>query len=146
MAGRGRPYQATGHRMKIEVTEVSEPFDPAETLEELAVVIEKLQLQSIALAEGRAELELERQKYRNLLDSVPDAYLVTDLDGIVLESNTKARTLLETSRSSMLGRLWLDSSLRSPSPSPATICSRRSPPRRRQWAPIVAGETRGSIT
>jgi two-component system phosphate regulon sensor histidine kinase PhoR len=55
------------------------------------------------LGEVRHLLERERRRYRDLFDLAPVGYLVTDLDGVVLEANRAACELLSREASSLLG-------------------------------------------
>jgi PAS domain S-box-containing protein len=66
----------------------------ATMLEELQVTEEELRQQNEELIEARAGLELERLRYHDLFEHAPDAYLVTDADGLILEANTKAEEML----------------------------------------------------
>jgi PAS domain S-box-containing protein len=63
-------------------------------LEELRAADEELRQQNEGLAAARAELENERRHYQELFDLAPDAYLVTDLGGVVTEANVAATRLL----------------------------------------------------
>ena len=63
-------------------------------LEELRVAGEELRQQNEELAAAHIELENERRRYHELFDLAPDAYLVTDLAGIVSEANLAATHLL----------------------------------------------------
>jgi PAS domain S-box-containing protein len=72
-----------------------EEVDVAET--ELAVWHEEL----LAM---REELETERQRYQDLFESAPDAYLVTNLDGTIQECNQAACALLRQSRRALRGK------------------------------------------
>lgn len=49
---------------------------------------------SSELDEARQLLDLERRRYRELFDLAPVGYLVTDLEGVVLEANLAAREVL----------------------------------------------------
>ncbi|HKU44435.1 MAG TPA: PAS domain-containing sensor histidine kinase [Polyangiales bacterium] len=62
--------------------------------EELRVVEEELHSQAEALNTAYSTLEVERQRYRELFESAPAAYLVTDADGVVVEANRCASQLL----------------------------------------------------
>ncbi|MET0388299.1 MAG: PAS domain-containing protein, partial [Polyangiales bacterium] len=62
--------------------------------EELRMASEELREQADALASSRAAVEEEQQRYRALMDAVPDAYLVTTKVGILLEVNPRAVALL----------------------------------------------------
>jgi PAS domain S-box-containing protein len=63
-------------------------------LEELAVTGEELRSRSDELATARRALEVERRRYRELFESAPVAYLVTDPMGRVQEANRAAAALL----------------------------------------------------
>jgi PAS domain S-box-containing protein len=63
-------------------------------LEELAVTGEELRTRSDELATARRTLEVERQRYQELFESAPVAYLVTDPMGRVQEANRAAAALL----------------------------------------------------
>jgi PAS domain S-box-containing protein len=64
-------------------------------LEELAVTGSELQAQTAELAATRDALEAERERYQELFQSAPVAYLVTDPVGRVREANRAAAELLE---------------------------------------------------
>jgi PAS domain S-box-containing protein len=59
-------------------------------LEELQVADEELRTQNEELIAGRQALEEERRRYQELFDLSPDAYLVTNSMGVVLEANRTA--------------------------------------------------------
>ncbi len=64
------------------------------SVEELRVAEEEMRVQNEELGRGRLRLEAERQRYQDLFDFAPDGYLVTSLDGTILEANRAAsRTL-----------------------------------------------------
>jgi PAS domain S-box-containing protein len=63
-------------------------------IEELSVTGEELRSQTDELAATRRALEAERQRYQELFDSAPVAYLVTDPVGRVREANRAAAALL----------------------------------------------------
>jgi PAS domain S-box-containing protein len=65
-----------------------------QAVEELRVVEEELRQQNEALAAAHRELEEERRRYQHLFQYAPDAYLLTDLAGIVREANLSAARLL----------------------------------------------------
>jgi PAS domain S-box-containing protein len=64
------------------------------TIEELEVTAEEIHGQNEALAEAKKQLDVETGRYRELFDLAPDGYLVTDIAGIILESNRAACDLL----------------------------------------------------
>jgi PAS domain S-box-containing protein len=63
-------------------------------LEQLRVADEELRQQNEELNAAHLELDVERQRYRELFDLAPDAYLVTNLTGIIVEANQSASRLL----------------------------------------------------
>ncbi|MBN3896914.1 MAG: PAS domain S-box protein [Nostoc sp. NOS(2021)] len=75
-----------------EIMQVNQELQQA--LEELQVVEEELRQQNEELAVARELVELERQRYQDLFEFAPDAYLVTDVAGIIQEANKAAATLL----------------------------------------------------
>lgn len=66
----------------------------SEALEELAVVVEELQAQNAELESSLALLDQERCRYRDLFQTVPDGYVVTDSRGVIREANTTASQVL----------------------------------------------------
>ncbi|BAU15525.1 PAS/PAC sensor signal transduction histidine kinase [Leptolyngbya sp. NIES-3755] len=56
-------------------------------LEELSIAEEELRQQNEMLAVAQSDIETERQRYQELFEFAPDAYLVTDLYGVIREAN-----------------------------------------------------------
>jgi PAS domain S-box-containing protein len=75
-----------------------------EALEELRVADEELRQQNEELAASRDEIDRERQKYYELFDFAPDAYIVTDANGTVREANAAASQLLGVPRQFLIGK------------------------------------------
>ncbi|MEA5624570.1 PAS domain S-box protein [Nostoc sp. UHCC 0251] len=75
-----------------EIMQVNQELQQA--LEELQVVEEELRGQNEELAVARELVELERQRYQDLFEFAPDAYLVTDTVGIIQKANRAAAALL----------------------------------------------------
>ncbi len=73
-------------------------------LEELRVAEEELICQNEALADARAEIEAQRQRYQQLFDFAPDGYLVTDGVGTIQEANRTAAHLLNISQHFLIGK------------------------------------------
>lgn len=73
-------------------------------VEQLQVAEEELRVQSEALSEVRDDLERERQRYQELFDFAPDAYLVTDAAGTIREANVAAARLLGIPRTYLAGK------------------------------------------
>jgi len=65
-------------------------------VEELRVAEEELRQQNEAMEAAQQQLEDERRRYQHLFQYAPDAYLLTDLSGIVREANLSAARLLNT--------------------------------------------------
>ena len=63
-------------------------------LEELQVTEEELRQQNETMAAAQEQLLEERQRYAELFELAPDAWLVTGPDGVVVEANAAAAALL----------------------------------------------------
>ena len=84
---------------------------PGEAFEELLVAVEELRVaeeelrrQNQRLAQAHLEIEEERRRYHQLFQYAPDAYLLTDLHGIVREANRSAARLFGVEPRSMSGK------------------------------------------
>ncbi len=73
-------------------------------VEELLVAKEELRAQNEELMATRLEVEAERQRYHDLFEFAPDAYLVTDVRGVVQEANRAAAAMLNTRRNGLVGK------------------------------------------
>ncbi|MGH7527537.1 MAG: PAS domain-containing protein, partial [Gemmatimonadales bacterium] len=73
-------------------------------IEELRVAEEELRQQNQQLIAAQLDIELERQRYRELFDLAPDAYLVTDVAGVVREANQSATKLLRIEPHFLIGK------------------------------------------
>lgn len=76
-----------------------------QTLDELYIALEKLhqaeeelRAQNEQLAKAKVLVEEERQRYQELFDFAPDAYLITDKNGKIIEANHTASHLLKVSK------------------------------------------------
>ncbi|WP_448266686.1 PAS domain S-box protein [Nostoc sp. DSM 114159] len=85
-----------------EIMQVNQELQQA--LEELQVVEEELREQNEELGVARELVELERQRYRDLFEFAPDAYLVTDTVGIIQEANRAATILLAVRQKYLLNK------------------------------------------
>ena len=74
-----------------------------ETLRELKMYEEALRRQNEELMEAREAVDVERQRFLDLFEYAPDAYLVTNQQGVILGINRMASTLLGLSRCSAKG-------------------------------------------
>ena len=77
-------------------------------LEELWVSAEELRQQSEELAAALQDAAAERQRYQDLFESVPEAFLVTDLKGVIRQANAAAETLLLRPRSFIVDKVKLE--------------------------------------
>ncbi len=75
------------------------------TIEELRVSEEHLIHANEMLLTTRHQLEAERRRYRELFDLAPDAYLVTDDDGVILAANRAASVLLKVRQQFLVGKV-----------------------------------------
>jgi PAS domain S-box-containing protein len=71
--------------------------------EELEVANEELRQQNDELVAARQTLDEERHRYQQLFDLAPDAYLVTDLRGMVRKANQAAAALLGANNEGLVG-------------------------------------------
>ena len=74
------------------------------SLEELRTAEEELRQQNDALADARLGLETERGRYQSLFEFAPDAYLVTDLQGVIQEANQASARLFGVSTRYLTGK------------------------------------------
>lgn len=75
------------------------------TLEELELTAEELRARNEELTADRRMLEQERQRFRELFDMAPEAYLVTDVSGVILHANRQAGRLLGRDVGELVGEL-----------------------------------------
>jgi PAS domain S-box-containing protein len=73
-------------------------------LEELRVADEELRQQNEELVTAHLEIEHERQRYLDLFELAPDAYIGTDLLGVITEANQSAARLFRIAQRSIRGR------------------------------------------
>jgi two-component system, cell cycle sensor histidine kinase and response regulator CckA len=73
-------------------------------VEELRVAEEELRAQNEALLTAHMEVEQQRRRYQQLFHYAPDAYLLTDLSGIVREANRSAALLLNVQPRYLVGK------------------------------------------
>lgn len=79
-------------------------------VEEFSTAFEELQAASEEMAQQHEELLFaqqaliaERQRYQQLFEFAPDAYLVTDVNGVIQEANRAAATLLKCGQQFLVG-------------------------------------------
>ena len=73
-------------------------------LEELSTAEEELRQQNEMLVAAQSGVEEERQRYQELFEFAPDAYLVTDLYGAVWEANRAAVSLLNITHRHLINK------------------------------------------
>ncbi|MFP5213243.1 MAG: sensor histidine kinase [Acidobacteriota bacterium] len=77
----------------------------ADAIEEIQIAEEELHLKNQELAQSHSAMEIERQRYFDLFENAPDAYIVTDAaGGKILEANKMAETLLCYARTALIGK------------------------------------------
>ena len=64
----------------------------------LQLAVEELYQQNEQLIQTQNFLDIERQRYQDLFESAPDAYLVTNPSGTIHEANQMAAKLLNVSK------------------------------------------------
>ncbi|MEB3357718.1 MAG: PAS domain S-box protein [Synechococcales bacterium] len=74
------------------------------TLEELQITQEELRQQNEQLQSTQQPLELDDQRYQNLFEHAPDAYLVTDRYGAIREANRAAAILFRVDAQDLVGK------------------------------------------
>lgn len=74
------------------------------TLEELRVAEEEMRVQNDMLADAQETSQEWRLHYQDLFDAAPDAYVVTDLLGVISEANLSAQSLLGLSLRFLVGK------------------------------------------
>ncbi len=118
-------------------------------IEELLVAEEELRVQSEELAVSAAAIDAERERYGELFEFAPDAYLVTDTHGKILEANSAASRMLGVAARYLEGKLivsFVDDSARRDlrdllaalSPSPLPVQEHYLRMRPRDGEPFVA--------
>ena len=73
-------------------------------LQELHGAYEKLRHQNEELLAARRMVEAAHRRYQELFDFAPDGYLVTDLDGKILEANRAAAAMFGVTQDSLEGK------------------------------------------
>lgn len=76
--------------------------------EELQVAVEEMYQQSEELALTRLQVEVERKRYQELFEFMPNAYLITDAQGKIQEANRAAARLLNLELSYLRDKLLIN--------------------------------------
>ncbi|MCL1465061.1 PAS domain-containing sensor histidine kinase [Argonema galeatum] len=74
------------------------------SLHELQVASEEVRQQNEELIATRLEVEAERQRYQEMFEFAPDAYLVTNPEGVIWEANFLAGKLLNVNCDRLIGK------------------------------------------
>ncbi|NMG11747.1 CBS domain-containing protein, partial [Brasilonema sp. UFV-L1] len=90
-------------QQSIELIQVNQELQEA-LVEEVQIVEEELREQNEELASTRQEIELERQRYQDLFDFAPEAYVITDIAGKIQQANQAAATLLCVPQNRLVGK------------------------------------------
>jgi len=83
-------------------TQLADRLD--ETLEELNVALEELTEQREELIESQLAVEAERRHYKDLFDSAPSPFFITDGFGVIGEANRAAAEMLGISAQDLAGK------------------------------------------
>ena len=103
------------HSLQQRITEVPhredllmQTFEQLNTsLEELHVAEEELVQQNEELFITQQKLQKQSQRYQELFDFAPDGYLITDVNGKILEANLAASELLSIEKNIVIGKLLI---------------------------------------
>jgi PAS domain S-box-containing protein len=79
------------------------PPSLAEAVEELAVTFEELHAVNEDLTQAQQAAVHNQQRYQELFEWAPEAYIVTDLHGVIQEANQAAADLLNIARHRLVG-------------------------------------------
>jgi PAS domain S-box-containing protein len=77
--------------------------DLSSAVEELRVASEELSQKQRDLESAHFEIERERRRFQDLFERAPDGYVVTDLEGRIVEANQAAVRLLQVPLSTLRG-------------------------------------------
>ena len=103
------------HSLQQRITEVPhredllmQTFEQLNTsLEELHVAEEELVQQNEELFITQQKLQKQSQRYQEIFDFGPDGYLITDVNGKILEANLAASELLSIEKNIVIGKLLI---------------------------------------
>jgi PAS domain-containing protein len=79
------------------------PPSLSKAVEELTAAVEELETMNADLTQSRDAALASQQRYQELFDGIPEAYLVTDVDGLIQEGNLPAEQLFNLDRSQLRG-------------------------------------------
>ena len=93
-------------RKQLEALDKIPPAEVQSLVHELRVHQIELEMQNDELRRTQQELEASREKYFDLYDLAPAGYLSINENGIILESNLTAASMLSQERSYLVGQLF----------------------------------------
>jgi PAS domain S-box-containing protein len=79
------------------------PPSLSEAVEELTTTVEELHTMNEELTQSQQAALETQQRYQELFEGVPEAYLVTDLQGLIQEANRAATQLFNLGRAQLTG-------------------------------------------
>jgi PAS domain S-box-containing protein len=94
-------------KVKADRAKAAKELPPQETgltLHELLVHQIELEMQNEELRRAQAELEAARERYFDLYDMAPEGYVTVSEQGLILEANLAAATLLGQARGTLVNR------------------------------------------
>jgi PAS domain S-box-containing protein len=100
------PRQQAEEKLRLETVEVQgmSEAEVAVLVHELRVHQIELEMQNDELRKAQTELEQSRTRYAELFDFAPVGYLVFDPNGLVVEANLTAASMLRWDRADLIGR------------------------------------------
>ena len=97
-------YQQAGAHAQSDAV-LGQAFEElAHALEELQAADQALRRQQDEWLNKQADLKLECQRYKDLFEHAPAAYVVTSIDGAIRQANPAALALLDTTDRAIVGR------------------------------------------
>ncbi|AFY32650.1 ATP-binding protein [Calothrix sp. PCC 7507] len=97
-------HQSEKPEAKADIKLIAAVFEEIHlALEELQIANEDLQRQNEELSITQQAFLKQRQRYQELFEEAPEAYVVTDMKGVIQEANFAATNLLNNSKSFLIG-------------------------------------------
>lgn len=93
--------QALSQQQQLIIECLGELYDALKNLE---LAQEALNQKNQELATARELVQVERQRYQDLCELLPNPYLVTDRKGIIVEANHAAATVLNVPQRFLIGK------------------------------------------
>ena len=90
--------------LELEAVDPQWPAKARRALRELRVLQIELEMQNEELRSAREQLEVSRARYFDLYDLAPVGYLTLSKEGLILEANLTAASLLGVARSALAGQ------------------------------------------